>query len=163
MGGLTPSCLRAIQAFYFILPTCMPRAPPHGRRTGPLFPIPLPVMNNSFSDPILAHHHRAIKMVTDSLLPERRSETRPGVPPEITAPPAESSVFRVSYVDTVVRETFVTASDENEAEVIVEQQIADAEHHHAIDTYHDDMQTERATGSSARTCFECGRRCNESS
>jgi hypothetical protein len=114
-------------------------------------------MNVFSSDPILAHHLRAIKFVADTLLPERRSESRLGVPSDITAPPAESCLFRVSYVDSVIRETFVTATDKNEAEVIVEQQIADAEHHHAIDAYHDDMQTERGSRASARTCFECGR------
>jgi hypothetical protein len=120
-------------------------------------------MNDIFSDPILAHHLWAINMVADSLLPKHRNDSRPSGPPEIAAPPAESCLFRVSYVDTVVRETFVTASDENEAEIIVEQQIADAEHHHAVDAYHDDMQTERATGASTHSCFECGRRGNESS
>ena len=70
---------------------------------------------------------------------------------------ALTRLFRVSYVDTVVRETFVRAYDENEAEDIVEAQIAEAEHHHAIDAYHDDVQTESVTEIGPRpTCFECG-------
>jgi len=66
-------------------------------------------------------------------------------------------LYRVSYVDTVVRETFVSAHDEQEAEDIVEAQIADAEHHHAIDAYHDDVQAEPVAATGRRpTCFECG-------
>ena len=67
-------------------------------------------------------------------------------------------LYRVSYVDTVVRETFVHAHDANEAEDIVEAEIADARHHHAIDAYHDDVQAEAVTGITRRpTCFECGK------
>lgn len=66
-------------------------------------------------------------------------------------------LFRVSYVDTVVRETFVNARDENEAEDIVEGQIAQGDHHHMIDSYRDDTQAEPVTDISRRPmCFECG-------
>lgn len=66
-------------------------------------------------------------------------------------------LYRVSYVDTVVRETFVNARDENEAEDIVEAEIADARHHHAIDAYHDDVQAQHVAEVGRRpTCFECG-------
>ena len=66
-------------------------------------------------------------------------------------------LYRVTYVDTVVRERFVHAHDENEAEDIVEAEIADARHHHAIDAYHDDVQAEAVTDIGRRpTCFECG-------
>jgi hypothetical protein len=70
---------------------------------------------------------------------------------------ASQLLYRVSYVDAVVRETFVSAHNENEAEDIVEAQIAEALHHHAIDAYHDDMQAEPATTSGRpHMCFECG-------
>lgn len=41
-----------------------------------------------------------------------------------------------------MRETFVNACDENEAEDLVEGQIASGDHHHMIDAYRDDMQAE---------------------
>ena len=66
-------------------------------------------------------------------------------------------LYRVSYVDTVVRETFVLARDENEAEDVVEAQIAECQHHHAIDAYHDDIAAEAVAEVGRRpTCFECG-------
>jgi len=75
---------------------------------------------------------------------------------------ASKRLYRVSYVDTVVRETFVNACDENEAEDIVEAQIADADHHHAIDAYHDDVQAEAVAAiGRSRTCVECGRTTGE--
>lgn len=70
--------------------------------------------------------------------------------------PQAKKLFRVTYLDTVLRETFVKAMDENESEDIVEQEIADAVHHHAIDAYHDDMQSEADGGKHRRSCFECG-------
>lgn len=79
----------------------------------------------------------------------------PSVSDAVAGSPAR--LYRISYVDTVVRETFVNACDENEAEDIVEAQIADARHHHAIDAYHDDVQAEAVDGIGRRpTCFECG-------
>lgn len=74
-----------------------------------------------------------------------------------TAGSSSKRLYRVSYVDTVIRETFVSAHDENEAEDIVEAQIAEAEHHHAIDAYHDDVQAEPVDKIGRRPlCFECG-------
>lgn len=69
---------------------------------------------------------------------------------------AQKHLFRVSYVDTVVRETFVEAATESQAEAIVEEQVHDGVHHHAIDTYHDDMQVLPAGDGNRRRCFECG-------
>lgn len=70
---------------------------------------------------------------------------------------ASKRLYRVSYIDTVVRETFVTAYDENEAEDIVEGQIAEGDHHHVIDAYRDDMQAEPVRSIGRRSlCFECG-------
>jgi hypothetical protein len=70
---------------------------------------------------------------------------------------SSARLYRVSYNDTVVRETFVLAQNESEAEDIVVSQIADAEHHHAIDTYQNDMRAEAVAEIGRRpTCFECG-------
>lgn len=70
---------------------------------------------------------------------------------------ASTRLYRVSYVDTVVRETFVNARDENEAEDVVEGQIAQGDHHHMIDAYRDDMQAEPVSSIGRRPlCFECG-------
>lgn len=71
--------------------------------------------------------------------------------------PAPARLYRVGYVDTVVRETFVNARDENDAEDIVEGQITARDHHHMIDAYRDDMQAEPVTDIGRRPmCFECG-------
>lgn len=73
------------------------------------------------------------------------------------ASPAETRRFRVSYVDIVVRETFIHATDEDHAYNIIEEQISNGTHHHAIDAYHEDIQAEVATVTLRPFCFECGR------
>ena len=66
-------------------------------------------------------------------------------------------LFRVSYVDTIVREAFVEARDEEEAQEIVTAQTLDGQHHHAIDVDVIDMQAEQVTEIGDRpSCFECG-------
>jgi hypothetical protein len=69
------------------------------------------------------------------------------------------SLFRVSYVDTVIRQAYILATDEDQANDIIEEQISNGIHHHAIDAYHDDMQAEPADESTRCCCFECGKSC----
>jgi hypothetical protein len=71
-------------------------------------------------------------------------------------PPAETVLYRVTYVDSVIREAYVEARDENGAEELVEEEFSDGVHHHAIDAYHDDMQALPTEDRTRRSCFECG-------
>jgi hypothetical protein len=76
-GGLRiaeRTCLRT-QDFY-ILPPLVCHALLQKENRPFLFPIPFPSlpMKDSIPDPILAHHLRAIKMVRDSLIPQRHSD-----------------------------------------------------------------------------------------
>ena len=66
--------------------------------------------------------------------------------------------FRVSYVDSVLREAVVEAVSAEEAEVAVRTQIENAEHHHACDAWNDDWTVEpyRHAPVVDRHCFECG-------
>jgi len=68
--------------------------------------------------------------------------------------------FRVTYVDSVLREAVIEARTANEAEEITRQQLDGAEHHHAIDAWNGDWQAEpyhRRSFVNSR-CFECGER-----
>ena len=71
-------------------------------------------------------------------------------------PPAKTVLYCVSYVDAVVREAFVEARDENEAEALVDEEFSNGVHHHAVDAYREDMQAQPAVERSRHDCFECG-------
>lgn len=71
-------------------------------------------------------------------------------------PSAETNLYRVSYVDAIVREVYVEARDENEALDLIGTEIGDCVHHHAIDTFQEDMQVTPAATRSPCHCFECG-------
>ena len=68
--------------------------------------------------------------------------------------------FRVTYVDSVLRETVVEAPSSEEAETIARTQMENAEHHHTSDGWTDDWQVEpyRRPPLVNRHCFECGER-----
>ena len=67
--------------------------------------------------------------------------------------------YRVTYVDSVLREAIVEAENGDQAETIVRQQMENAEHHHAVDAWNDDWQAEPRTSPATanRCCFECGK------
>ena len=66
--------------------------------------------------------------------------------------------FRVTYIDSVLREAVVEAPSSEEAEAIVRTEMEDAQHHHACDAWNDDWQIEpyRHAPLVNRSCFECG-------
>ena len=66
--------------------------------------------------------------------------------------------FRVTYVDSVLREAVVNAPSSEEAEVIVRAQMESADHHHTCDAWNDDWQIApyRRAPLVDRHCFECG-------
>jgi hypothetical protein len=65
--------------------------------------------------------------------------------------------FRVTYVDSVLREAVVEAPTSEEAEATARTQMENAEHHHACDAWNDDWQVERYRRPPLvnRSCFEC--------
>jgi hypothetical protein len=69
--------------------------------------------------------------------------------------PAE---YRVTYVDSVLREVTVTASSEDEAIHLARAGLEAADHHHTCDAWNDDWQAEihRHRPVVNRHCFECG-------
>ena len=68
------------------------------------------------------------------------------------------SKYRVTYVDSCLREAVVEASSPEAAEEAVRRQMEDAQHHHAVDAWNDDWQAEpyKRPPIVNRTCFECG-------
>jgi len=66
--------------------------------------------------------------------------------------------FRVTYVDSVLREAVVDSVSPEAAEEAVRAQMENAEHHHACDAWNDDWQVEpyRRPPLVNRSCFECG-------
>ena len=68
------------------------------------------------------------------------------------------SKFRVTYVDSVLREAVVQAPSAEEAEQTVRSQMENAEHHHVSDGWTDDWHVEpyRRPPLVNRSCFECG-------
>lgn len=66
--------------------------------------------------------------------------------------------FRVSYVDSVLREAVVEAASAEAAEEAVRAQMENAEHHHACDAWNDDWAVDpyRHAPVANRHCFECG-------
>ena len=67
--------------------------------------------------------------------------------------------YRVTYVDSCLREAVVEASCPEAAEQSVRRQMEDAQHHHAVDAWNDDWCTEpyKRPPIVNRTCFECGK------
>ena len=69
------------------------------------------------------------------------------------------SKYRITYVDSCLREAVVDASSPETAEEAVRQQMEHGEHHHAVDAWNDDWAAEPHQRRPVvnRTCFECGR------
>lgn len=65
-------------------------------------------------------------------------------------------LYRVTYVDSVFREAYVEAHDEDEAERIVTEEFSEGVHHHAFDADQVEMQAEPVEVRSRQFCFECG-------
>ena len=68
--------------------------------------------------------------------------------------------YRVTYVDSVLRETVVEASTPEQAEDKARQEIDSAVHHHTADAWQDDWQAEpyKRPPVVNATCWECGER-----
>jgi predicted secreted hydrolase len=66
--------------------------------------------------------------------------------------------YRVTYVDSVLREVILDAANAVEAEDLARKQLEEAQHHHAVDAWIDDWQAEpyRHQPVVNRHCFECG-------
>lgn len=66
--------------------------------------------------------------------------------------------FRVTYVDSVLRETMVEVDSAEAAEEAARLQMENAQHHHACDAWNDDWAVEpyRDAPVVNRHCFECG-------
>jgi hypothetical protein len=66
--------------------------------------------------------------------------------------------YRVTYVDSVLREVVLDAANGDEAEALARKQVDEAQHHHAVDAWNDDWQAEpyRRQPVVNRHCFECG-------
>ena len=66
--------------------------------------------------------------------------------------------YRVTYVDSCLREAVVEAGSPKAAEESVRRQLEHAQHHHVIDDWNDDWCTEpyKRPPIVNRTCFECG-------
>lgn len=66
--------------------------------------------------------------------------------------------YRVTYVESILREAVVHAQSPQEAEDRVLEQKELAEHHHAVDVWEDDWQAEEYKRAAVvnRHCFECG-------
>ena len=69
------------------------------------------------------------------------------------------SKYRVTYVDSCLREAVVDTDSPEAAEEAVRQQMETGEHHHAVDAWNDDWAAEPHKPHSLvnRTCFECGK------
>ena len=66
--------------------------------------------------------------------------------------------YRVSYVESVLREVVVEGASEEHATDIARLQMENAEHHHAVDVWNTDWSAEPSVKGplvNAR-CFECG-------
>lgn len=69
--------------------------------------------------------------------------------------------FRITYVESILREAVIDAHTPEMAEEAVMQQIENAEHHHSVDVWNDDFQVEqyqRPAAAGNRHCIECGSR-----
>lgn len=76
---------------------------------------------------------------------------------DLPTPPANTVLYRVTYVDAVLREAYVEAADPGAAEETVEEEFSNGVHHHALDAYRDDIQVSPAEDERSRgVCFECG-------
>lgn len=66
--------------------------------------------------------------------------------------------YRVSYVESILREAIVEANSPQEAEDRVLEQKEYPEHHHAVDVWDDDWQVKEYKRAPVvnRHCFECG-------
>ena len=65
--------------------------------------------------------------------------------------------FRVTYVDSVLREAVVEADSAEAAEAAARLQLENAEHHHACDAWNDEWAVDpyRHAPLINRRCFEC--------
>ena len=66
--------------------------------------------------------------------------------------------FRVTYVDSVLRETVVEADSAEAAEEVARLQLENAEHHHVCDAWNNEWAVDpyRHAPVINRRCFECG-------
>ncbi len=66
--------------------------------------------------------------------------------------------YRVSYVESVLREVVVDVSCEPHAIGVARQQMDDAQHHHAADVWNSNWFAESAEKRAPvrERCFECG-------
>jgi hypothetical protein len=66
--------------------------------------------------------------------------------------------YRVTYTESILRQTIVEASTPEQAVDAARAEYDDATHHHAVDVWLDDWQSEldRPRPAGTRTCFECG-------
>ena len=66
--------------------------------------------------------------------------------------------YRVTYVESISRETVVHARSDEHAIDVARLQIENAEHHHAFDVWNFDWSAEplRKRPSVNSRCFECG-------
>lgn len=79
-------------------------------------------------------------------------------PPFTSFPFSIMARYRVTYVDSVLREVVLDAENDDEAEALARKQVDEAQHHHAVDAWNDDWQAEpyRRQPVVNRRCFECG-------
>ena len=68
------------------------------------------------------------------------------------------TTYRVTYVDSVLREAIVEAENPDQAETVVRQQMENVGHHHAVDAWNEDWQAQPRSASPILhpCCFECG-------
>ena len=66
--------------------------------------------------------------------------------------------YRVSYVDSCLREMVVKAKSAEQAEELTRRQMEDGQHHHVADAWNDDWSVEpfRRHPLVNRRCVECG-------
>ena len=70
------------------------------------------------------------------------------------------TTYRVTYVDSVLRETIVNAPTPEHAEDKARSEMESATHHHAVDVWQDDWHAEEYAPPdvSNQFCWECGQR-----
>lgn len=66
--------------------------------------------------------------------------------------------YRVTYVDSCLREAVIQASSPEHAEKLASRQMENAQHHHIVDVWNDDWAVEpyKRPPLVNRRCWECG-------
>jgi len=70
------------------------------------------------------------------------------------------TTYRVTYVDSILRETIIEAATPEHAEDMARHEIELGKHHHSVDVWQDDWQAQEydPPDNGNEYCWECGER-----